>query len=67
MGLANALTLLRIVMIPVFVSLLVYRKPGAALAVFAAAAFTDLLDGYIARRQRRESRLGAFRWPTSSS
>ncbi len=60
MGLANALTLLRIVMIPVFVSLLVYRKPGAALAIFALAAFTDLLDGYIARRQRRESRLGAF-------
>src|SRR5947207_1825000 len=48
MGLANWLTLLRIVMVPVFVSLLVYRKPGPALVVFATAAFTDLLDAYIA-------------------
>jgi cardiolipin synthase len=60
MGLANWLTLFRIVMVPVFVSLLVYRKPGPALVVFAAAAVTDLLDGYIARRRRSQSRLGAF-------
>src|SRR5260370_39131594 len=60
MGLANWLTLLRIVMVPVFVSLLVYRKPGAALVVFATAAFTDLLDGYIARRRGGHSRLRAF-------
>src|SRR5438132_7540106 len=60
MGLANWLTILRILLIPVFVSLLVYRKPGPALVVFAAAALTDLLDGWIARRQRSQSRLGAF-------
>src|SRR2546428_345855 len=60
MGLANWLTTLRILLIPVFVSLLVYRKPGPALVVFAAAALTDLLDGWIARRQRSQSRLGAF-------
>jgi len=45
MGLANWLTLLRILLIPVFVTLLVYRRPGVALLVFAVAAFTDLLDG----------------------
>ncbi|HXH82716.1 MAG TPA: CDP-diacylglycerol--glycerol-3-phosphate 3-phosphatidyltransferase [Candidatus Tectomicrobia bacterium] len=60
MGLANWLTVLRILLIPVFVSLLVYRRPGAALLVFAVAAATDLLDGYVARRQGRQSRLGAF-------
>src|SRR6059058_1043709 len=60
MGLANWLTLLRIVMVPVFVSLLVYRKPGPALVVFATAAFTDLLDGYVARHRGSQSRLGAF-------
>jgi cardiolipin synthase len=60
MGLANWLTLLRIVLIPVFVSLLVYRRPGAALGVFALAAITDLLDGWVARRRRSQSRLGAF-------
>lgn len=60
MGLANWLTLLRILLVPVFVMLLVYRRPGAALVVFATAAFTDLLDGYVARRRGHESRLGAF-------
>ena len=60
MGLANWLTILRIVLIPVFVSLLVYRRPGVALLAFAAAAVTDLLDGYVARRRKMQSRLGAF-------
>jgi cardiolipin synthase (CMP-forming) len=59
MGLANWLTVLRIVLIPVFVTLLVYRQPGWALGVFTLAAFTDLLDGWVARRQG-PSRLGAF-------
>src|SRR5437879_9838549 len=65
MGLANWLTVLRILLIPVFVSLLVYRKPGPALVVFAGAALTDLLDGWIARRRRSQSRLGAFLDPTA--
>src|SRR6185503_1881125 len=60
MGLANWLTVLRILLIPVFVSLLVYRQRGPALAVFLAAALTDLLDGYVARRRGSQSRLGAF-------
>jgi len=60
MGLANWLTVLRILLIPVFVSLLVYRRPGLALVVFAAAALTDLLDGYVARHRGMQSRLGAF-------
>jgi cardiolipin synthase len=60
MGLANWLTILRIVLIPVFVSLLVYRRPGMALLAFAAAAVTDLLDGYVARLRKMQSRLGAF-------
>jgi cardiolipin synthase len=60
MGLANWLTVLRILLVPVFVALLVYRKPGAALITFAIAAFTDLLDGYVARRRGLSSRLGAF-------
>jgi cardiolipin synthase len=60
MGLANWLTLLRIVLIPVFVTLLVYRRPGWALSVFALAALTDLLDGWVARTRGMSSRLGAF-------
>ena len=60
MGLANWLTTLRIVLIPIFVTLLVYRKLGLALIVFGAAALTDLLDGWVARRRGLASRLGAF-------
>lgn len=60
MGLANWLTILRIVLIPAFVMLLVYRRPGWALAVFTLAALTDLADGWVARRRRSQSRLGAF-------
>src|SRR5437660_2995932 len=60
MGLANWLTLLRILLIPVFVTLLVYRRPGPALMVFAVAALTDLLDGWAARHWKDESTLGAF-------
>jgi cardiolipin synthase len=60
MGLANWLTIFRILLIPVVVSLLVYRRPGWALAVFALAASTDLLDGWVARRRGLSTRLGAF-------
>jgi cardiolipin synthase len=65
MGLANWLTLLRIVLIPVVVTLLVYRRPGLALLVFCAAAVTDLLDGYVARTRGIQSRLGAFLDPVA--
>lgn len=60
MGLANWLTVLRIVLIPLFVLLLLYKRPGFALVVFASAALTDLLDGYVARRRGSQTRLGAF-------
>jgi cardiolipin synthase len=60
MGLANWLTVLRIILVPVFVLLLVYKRPGFALVVFGLAALTDLLDGYVARRRGIQSRLGAF-------
>ena len=65
MGLANWLTTLRILLIPVFVTLLVYRHPREALLVFCLASLTDLLDGYIARRQGSQTRLGAFLDPVA--
>lgn len=65
MGLANWLTVLRIVLIPVFVTLLVYGRAGAALLVFVAAAATDSLDGWVARRGGSQSRLGAFLDPAA--
>src|SRR5262245_20764170 len=67
MGLANWLTTLRILLIPFFVTLLVYRWPRTALLVFCMASLTDLLDGYIARSQGRQTRLGAFLDPVADN
>ncbi len=60
LGLANWLTILRILLIPVFVSLMVYRRIGWALGIFLLAGLTDALDGYVARTHGRKTRLGAF-------
>jgi cardiolipin synthase len=59
-NLANALTALRLVLAPVFLVLYVGGDRLRALAAFAAAASTDLLDGLVARVLRQQTRLGAF-------
>jgi cardiolipin synthase len=58
--LANALTALRFVLAPVFLVLYVDGERVRALAAFAAAAATDVLDGLVARALRQPTRLGAF-------
>src|SRR3954462_10527007 len=47
---ANQLTLLRMLLIPAFVILVLYRHLGWALIVFVTAGVTDGLDGVIAGR-----------------
>lgn len=59
-NLANALTALRLVLAPVFLVLYVSGGRLRALAAFAAAAATDVLDGLVARVLRQQTRLGAF-------
>jgi CDP-diacylglycerol---glycerol-3-phosphate 3-phosphatidyltransferase len=54
MNVANALTVLRLVLVPVFVALLVEGGSGSRIAAFVAfgvASVTDLLDGELARRR----------------
>jgi len=61
MSLPNSLTVLRIFFVPLLVVLLLTTQPNMdlwAVAVFLAAATTDLLDGYLARRREQISRLG---------
>lgn len=72
MTLPNQITIARILMIPVFVVLAIYYGKSAAaghpnehlriatIIVFLAAALSDGLDGWIARRFRLKSRLGAI-------
>ena len=68
MNIPNALSLLRIGLIPCFV-VLVYLPWTwtnlAAAAVFILAAITDWLDGYLARRLGQISKLGAFLDPVA--
>jgi len=62
----NALTVLRFLAIPVFVWLLLADRDGPswpAGIVFALAAITDQLDGYLARRWRVESQFGKIADP----
>ena len=56
----NLLTVFRMVLIPVFVSLLFYQRFVIALAVFALAGVTDGLDGLLARRFNQKSQLGTI-------
>jgi CDP-diacylglycerol---glycerol-3-phosphate 3-phosphatidyltransferase len=72
MNVPNALTILRIFFVPLLVAALVEENvtlqvagrtitnDWLALAIFLAAAATDLLDGYLARRWRQETTIGTL-------
>jgi len=56
----NLLTVFRMVLIPIFVSLLFYQRFVWALFVFVTAGVTDGLDGLLARRFDQQSQLGTI-------
>ena len=63
MNLPNKLSMLRILMIPVFVILALMNAPAAqyaAAGVFVLAAITDALDGHIARKNGLVTNFGKF-------
>jgi len=62
----NALTLLRLALIPLFVVLFVRAEDGSSWAagwVFLVAGVTDQVDGWLARRWRVESQFGKLADP----
>src|SRR5690242_17131321 len=62
-NLPNALTISRLVAIPVLMALLLLRFPGhdqVAAALFIAFSLTDTVDGQLARRSGNVSDLGKF-------
>ena len=66
MNTANKLTLLRVILIPVFLVVLYWGFPGAnwaALGIFIVASLTDFLDGYIARHYNQITDFGKFMDP----
>ncbi len=66
LNLPNALTVVRILLVPVLVAALLSGAPAGdllAAGVFALASFTDALDGWIARRNREETTFGKLMDP----
>lgn len=60
MNLPNALTLLRIVMVPMFLYKVLQGEIYIATLIYIVAAVTDGLDGFIARFWNMQTKLGAF-------
>ena len=68
LNLPNALTLIRILLVPVLVVALTVESPGGstiAAVVFAIAALTDGLDGYIARSRQAVTTFGKVMDPVA--
>ena len=63
MNLPNKLTMLRIVLVPVFMVCAAYHWMLAAGVVFAVASFTDFLDGNLARKYHLVTDFGKFADP----
>lgn len=56
--LANAISFIRLLMVPAYLALLLHGCDVLATVLFAAAALTDFVDGQIARRTHTVSKLG---------
>ncbi len=63
MNLANSLSITRIILVPIFMVFMLNQKPFGLLiaaGIFVVAGCTDILDGYIARKQETVSTMGKF-------
>ena len=63
MNTANKLTMLRVILIPVYLVLMYLGYTYVALAVFIIASVTDFVDGYIARHYNQTTDFGKFMDP----
>lgn len=63
--LPNAITLLRVLLVPAVVLCLLGHRYDLAFWLFAAAGIGDWLDGFLARRLNQVSRLGAILDPVA--
>ena len=65
LNLPNLITLVRLLSVPVTVWLILNERYGTAFWLFVAAGVSDALDGYIAKRFDRRTRLGALLDPAA--
>ncbi|MDD5439925.1 MAG: CDP-alcohol phosphatidyltransferase family protein [Candidatus Omnitrophica bacterium] len=65
MNLANKITIARILLIPFFITCVLYHRLGCALVVFCAAVLSDAADGFVARHFNQKTNLGAMLDPVA--
>ena len=58
MNIPNSLTILRILLVPVYIGFMTYGSYGFALLTLLIAGLTDATDGYLARKLNQRTRLG---------
>ncbi len=63
--LPNALSFLRLLLVPVFLIVLSQGADGWALIILSVSSFTDWLDGFLARRWQQITRLGQLLDPAA--
>jgi cardiolipin synthase len=56
----NIISSIRIIIVPAFVTALLYDRFDYALILFITAALSDAVDGFIARAAKQKTRFGAF-------
>ena len=60
MNIPNSLTILRILLIPVYIGFMTYGSYGFALLTLLVAGLTDAIDGHLARKLNQRTRLGTL-------
>ncbi len=60
MTLANKITILRIIFIPIYIIALLGNRHFLALGLFTASMLTDFLDGFAARIRKQKTPLGSL-------
>ena len=60
MNIPNALTLARIILVPLIVWLIITHEMATAFVLFLLAGLSDAVDGYLAKRFGWQTELGAY-------
>jgi cardiolipin synthase len=60
LNIPNTLTITRIIIIPIFITAIIYKRYDYALYLFIVAALTDIFDGLLARLKNQKTALGTF-------
>lgn len=65
LNIPNALSLLRVLCVPVFCGFFISGRKAAGLTVYVASCVTDFVDGYLARKLNQVTAFGAFLDPVA--